>query len=190
MKGAWRQIRSEGGGGALIDMASHLFDLLESFAGPVQGISTRIARQIHHYEVEDSAVSLLEFKSGALATVDSFFCIPDEAVPTRLEIYGSEGAILAEGTIGQGSGGTLRGIFNQGKKGYDAGQKKEAARGYQSLEFPQVNPYTAEFDYFAQCILKKKAPVINGIDNALNITKLVEAAYQSARSGKQVRVRR
>ena len=104
MAGAWRQDPELGGGGALIDMATHLYDLLEYFAGPVRRVVAMPATLVQDYKSDDASTTLLEFKSGAQGTVDCFYCIPDEASRTRLEIYGSQGAILTEGTIGQSDG--------------------------------------------------------------------------------------
>lgn len=187
--GAWRQNPKTGGGGALIDMATHLYDLLDFFAGPVKRIAALTGNLVQRYPSEDASTTLLEFKSGAHATVDCFYCIPDEASRTRLEIYGSQGAVLSEGTIGQSQGGTLEGIFGLGDAGYDAAQNKDVARKFAPIPFPQVNPYTAECEYFADCILQKKAPVLNDARNALRILKLTEQAYASSRCRRTGRVR-
>src|SRR5208283_4577428 len=104
------------------------------------------------------STTLVEFRSGAHGTIDCFYCIPDEASRTRLEIYGSQGAILAEGTIGQSEGGTLEGYFTQGPAGYDATQNKDVARTFQSIPFTPVNPYAAECRYFAECIQNGTPP--------------------------------
>ncbi len=182
--GAWRQNPRTGGGGALIDMATHLYDLLEYFAGPVKRIAALTGNLVQRYESEDASTTLLEFRSGAHATVDCFFCIPDEASHTRLEIYGSQGALLSEGTIGQSQGGTLEGIFGLGDAGYDAAQNKDGARKFEPMHFPAVNPYTAECEYFADCILRQKPPTLNDARNALRILKLTEQAYASSRKRK------
>ena len=34
---------------------------------------------VQEYKSDDASTTLLEFKSGAQATVDCFYCIPDEA---------------------------------------------------------------------------------------------------------------
>ncbi len=179
IKGAWRQDPKLGGGGALIDMATHLYDLLEHFAGPIKKLKALTGNLVHRYKSEDASTSLIEFESGAHATVDAFFCIPDEAGCTRLEIYGSQGAILSEGTIGQSTGGNLRGIFGLGDANYDAAQNKDTQRKFQPIRFPRINPYTAECEYFANCIQNGKAPVLNGPDNALRILALTAQAYSS-----------
>ncbi len=120
--------------------------------------------------------------------MDCFFCIPDEASRTRLEIYGSGGAVLAEGTIGQSTGGKLEALLGAGTRGYDAKQSKDVARKFERIAFPKINPYTAECSYFADCVLRHRPPVINGIENSLQIMTLIEKAYASAKTGRTSRV--
>jgi predicted dehydrogenase len=186
IKGAWRQDPKKGGGGSLIDMATHMYDLLEYFAGPVKQVSALTGRLVQKYKSEDSSTTLLSFKNGAQATVDCFFCIPDEASRTRLEIYGSQGAVLTEGTIGQSVGGKVEGIFGLGQSHYDAAQNKDTVRTFQNVPFDTVNPYTAECRYFADCVLNKEAPVLNSGKNALRIIDLTEKAYASCKQKKAI----
>jgi predicted dehydrogenase len=186
--GAWRQDPRAGGGGALIDMATHLYDLLEHFAGPARRVAALTGNLVQDYRSEDASTTLLEFASGAHATVDCFFCIPDEACRTRLEIYGSAGAILSEGTIGQGEGGTLEGIFGLGDAGYEARQTKDVARRFRRIPYRKVNPYRAECEAFADCILGDEPPAMNDGANALRALALVEKAYLSAKTGRRYTV--
>ena len=185
--GAWRQ-DPKNGGGALIDMASHLYDLVEYFAGPIRKITALTGNLVQDYKSEDASTTLVELQSGAQATVDSFFCIPDEASRTRLEIYGSAGAVLAEGTIGQSSGGKVEALLGAGSHGYDAKQSKDVARKFERIAFPKINPYTAECSYFADCILRHQPPAINGIGNSLRMMTLIEKAYASAKTCRTCRV--
>jgi predicted dehydrogenase len=182
IKGAWRQDPKTGGGGALIDMATHLYDLLEYFAGPIKRVAALVGNLVQDYRSEDASTTLLEFESGAHATVDCFFCIPDEASRTRLEIYGSRGSILTGGTIGQSSGGKMEGIFGLGAGGYEAKQSKDLAPRFVRIPFKRVNPYTAECEYFADCILRNRPPEINSAENALHIIEITEKAYASYKS--------
>ena len=179
IEGAWRQDPRLGGGGALIDMATHLYDLLEYFAGPIRRIIAIADTLVQEYKSDDSSTTLAEFKSGAHATIDCFYCVPDEASRTRLEIYGSKGAILTEGTIGQSEKGKLEACFSEAASGYDAAQNKDVARTFAKVPFKPVNPYTAECDYFAQCILDGKRPAVNDGKNAIHVMSLVDKAYQS-----------
>jgi predicted dehydrogenase len=165
-------------------MASHLYDLAEYFAGPIRKITALTGNLVQNYKSEDASTTLLEFQSGAQATVDCFFCIPDEASRSRLEIYGSTGAVLAEGTIGQSSGGKVEALLGAGTKGYDAKQSKDAQRKFERIAFPKTNPYTAECSYFADCVLRRQPPAINGVENSLRMMNLIEKAYASAKTGR------
>jgi predicted dehydrogenase len=182
MEGAWRQEPRKGGGGALVDMATHLYDLLECFAGPIRRIVAMTGNVVQDYKSEDASTTLVEFKSGAQGTIDCFFCIPDEASRTRLEIYGSGGAVLTEGTIGQSKAGKMEGIFGLGDAAYDAAQDKDVVRKFNKIPFKAVDPYTAECSYFADCILEGRPPTINDAKNALRLMTLVEKAYASYKS--------
>ena len=188
IEGAWRQDPRQGGGGALIDMASHLYDLIEFLAGPIRRIGALTGNLVQSYRSEDSSTTLLELDSGAQASVDCFFCIPDEASRTRLEIYGSRGAVLTEGTIGQSKAGKLEAILGLGGAGYDAAQSKDVVRKFERVAFPAVDPYTAECSYFADCILRNEAPAINDAKSALRNMARIEKAYAAAKSGRMVRV--
>jgi predicted dehydrogenase len=185
IEGAWRQVPERSGGGALIDMATHLFDLLEMFMGPIEKVAAMVNTQVHDYPVDDSATTILQFRSGSHGVVEAFFCIPDAASRTRLEIYGSQGAILAEGTIGQGSGGVLEVYREEQGKGYEAGQAKDEGARFRRESFEPVNPFQAECEEFSRLVLSgERETMINSGAHGVHILRVVEAAYQSARTGR------
>ena len=126
---AWRQDPATGGGGSLMDMGGHCIDLLEMFFGKVAKVSCLIGNTIHNYRSEDSAVATLFFENGALATVDTFFCIPDAGSKNVLELYGSKGSILAQGTIGQGPAGKMVAFLEGDDRAYDAQQARGPDQG-------------------------------------------------------------
>jgi predicted dehydrogenase len=184
LKGAWRQDPSQGGGGALADMGVHCIDLLEMFFGPVVSVYCRTANQVHAYRSEDSAVATLVFENGALGTVDAFFCIPDQGSKNVLELYGSEGSILAEGTIGQGSQGKMVFYSSPQRSGYEAQQDRDARLGME-LHPPPVNTYRAEIEEFSQAILEGRESRL-GCGAGLRSQRILEACYESARTFKTV----
>jgi predicted dehydrogenase len=143
IKGAWRQDTKQGGGGSLMDMGGHCIDLLEMFFGPVKSVSCIIRNSVHKYKSEDSAVAMLEFKNGAIGTVDTFFCIPDNSSKNILELYGSKGSILAKGTIGQGSAGEMVAYLEGDVGGYDAQQARASGEAIVISPTP-INTYKAE----------------------------------------------
>ena len=187
MEGAWRQDPSQGGGGSLVDMGVHCIDLLEMFFGPVASVSCHIGSLVHDYASEDSAVATLVFENGALGTVDTFFCIPDESSQNVLELYGSEGSILAKGTIGQGSQGEMVFYPRPQAEGYDAQQTRDKARGIE-LNPPPVNTYRAEIEEFSQAILEGRESGLGG-DVGLRSQRILEACYESARTGQGVSIK-
>ena len=186
---AWRQIPDQGGGGAVMDMATHIYDLMQFFLGEdVSEVQAFVDSVVHDYPVEDSSVTIVRFPGGCQGVIEAYFNVRDESVPRRLEIYGDSGAILADGTIGQG-GGTMREILMSSGAGYDADQKREAeAAGFQEVKLPERNMYQAEVEYLTNCILRGEEPDINTADDGVQVMKIAHAAYKSAKSGKCVAI--
>ena len=186
IKGAWRQDPATGGGGALIDMGGHCIDLLEMFFGKVARVSCFVNNIVHDYKSEDSAVAMLFFENGALATVDTFFCIPDNSSKNVLELYGSKGSILAKGTIGQGPAGEMVAFLEQEDKDYDAQQARTEAKSMIIAPEP-VNTYQAEIEEFSQAIIEDRETLI-GAELGLRNQKILAACYESAKQGELVKV--
>ncbi|MFZ0280589.1 MAG: Gfo/Idh/MocA family oxidoreductase [Bacteroidales bacterium] len=186
INGAWRQDPETGGGGSLMDMGSHCIDLLEMFFGKARSVSCFINNNVHQYRSEDSAVVSLFFENGALGTVDTYFCIPDNSSKNVLELYGSKGSILAKGTIGQGSSGHMTAFLEGDNAGYNAQQARNSAEGKEINPVP-VNTYLAEIDEFTNAVLEKREPLNNGL-LGLRSQLILSACYESARTGKVIKV--
>jgi predicted dehydrogenase len=186
ISGAWRQDPARGGGGSLIDMGGHSIDLLEMFFGPVSEVSCFMHNSVHQYPPEDSAAALLRFANGAMATVDTFFCIPDEASDNVLELYGSRGSILAKGTMGQGSQGRMLARLGAAGAGYDAQQQRDSATGFEIAPEP-VNTYRAEIEEFSQALLDGRPSCLSG-QIGLRSQMVLAACYESARAGRAMSV--
>ena len=187
IEGAWRQDPAAGGGGSLMDMGSHCIDLLEMFFGKIKSVRCFINNNVHNYKTEDSAVVSLQFENGALATVDSYFCIPDNSSKNMLELYGSKGSIIAKGTIGQGVSGEMTAYLEGDDAGYDAQQTRSEADGMVINPTP-VNAYLAEVDEFSIAILENRQPV-NNYEIGLNSQKVIDACYRSAESGQVIDIK-
>ena len=186
IEGAWRQVPATGGGGSLMDMGGHCIDLMEMFFGNVKKVCCFINSTVHNYKSEDSAVAVLFFASGAIATVDNFFCIPDNSSKNVLELYGSAGSILAKNTIGQGDRGEMVAHIEQADTGYDAQQSREAAQT-QPITPEPANTYRAEVEEFSQAIFEGRQPS-NSAQLGLQSQKVLAACYESADTGKAVEI--
>ena len=186
IQGAWRQDPSTGGGGSLMDMGSHCIDLLEMFFGKIKSVSCFINNSVHSYKAEDSAVVSILFENGAMGTVDTYFCIPDNSSKNILELYGSKGSILAKGTIGQGSAGEMVAYLETDSSEYNAQQYRENGNGIPVNPVP-VNTYRAEIEEFSCAILEKREPR-NNVQLGLDSQKIMAACYESARTGKIIHI--
>ncbi|MFB3789262.1 MAG: Gfo/Idh/MocA family protein [bacterium] len=184
--GAWRQDPALGGGGSLIDMGSHCIDLLEMFFGPIAKVSCFVNRLVHPYASEDSSLTMLSFANGALASVDAFFCVQDDSSKNVLELYGSNGSILAQGTIGQSSGGGMTAYLPDETAGYDARQSRPMSQGTPITAGPE-NIYQSEIEEFSQAVLENREPRINAAIGWQN-QKVISACYESARTGHVVKI--
>jgi predicted dehydrogenase len=182
--GAWRQDPATGGGGSLMDLGGHCIDLLEMFFGPAKRVFCATAGLVQAYKSEDTAVVLLEFRNGAKGVVDCLFNVPDASSMNRLELYGSLGSILAEGTIGQGEIGHMTAYLEKSDRGYEAQQARDASGGVRIAPKP-INMYRAEVEAFSQAVLDDTDPPV-GADIGLWSQKVLAACYESAAAGKPV----
>jgi predicted dehydrogenase len=185
--GAWRQDPTTSGGGSLMDMGSHCIDLLEMFFGKIKRVSCFINNSVHAYKSEDSAVVSLHFENGAIATVDTYFCIPDNSSKNILELYGSKGSILARGTIGQGDSGEMIAYLEEDTSGYNARQSRNISDGVIINPAP-VNTYRAEIEEFSCAILEKREPE-NNVSLGLQSQKILASCYESAKTGKIIQIK-
>ena len=180
--GAWRQYKEQSGGGALMDMGIHCIDLIEFISG---GKTVKTAAfndtKTFKYDVDDSSLVILQLDNKLTASVESNFNIPDDAAFCRLEFYGTKGSILAEGTISQVEGGTVKAALSGGVKGYDAVQQR-GENNQIEIKAELGNMYTKEIESFSRSIIYGTAPEVP-LSDAVHVQKIVEAAYESSEKG-------
>src|SRR3984957_8135910 len=82
-------------GGALMNQGVHYVDLLRWCMGPVAEVTAVCATQAHKVEVEDTALAIVRFASGALGTIVSSTAVYP-GFSQRLEITGTEGTVVVE----------------------------------------------------------------------------------------------
>lgn len=185
MPGNWRQQKATSGGGCLMDMGIHCADLLQYISGmKAVEVASMSGTQIFDYEVEDGGAIIMKMENGAIAYVDSNFNIPDDAAVCKMEIYGTEGSVFAEGTISQVEGGNVRVTICGNQGGYNAAQDREPTNSYM-MEAELGNMYTKEIEGFGNAVMNDTVPPITAAD-AINVQKLVEAAYESNETKKFV----
>jgi UDP-N-acetyl-2-amino-2-deoxyglucuronate dehydrogenase len=94
--GGWRGTWKLDGGGALMNQAIHNVDLLQWLMGDVDTIMAQTALLVHErIEVEDTAVAVLRFKSGALGVIEAATST-FPGLLKRIEIHGEHGSARIE----------------------------------------------------------------------------------------------
>lgn len=94
--GKWRGTWDLDGGGALMNQAIHNVDLLQWLMGEVESAQAMTALLAHErIEVEDTAVAILRFRSGALGVIEATTgAFP--GILKRTEIHGDRGSARVE----------------------------------------------------------------------------------------------
>jgi predicted dehydrogenase len=173
---AFRQKVALSGGGSMVDMGNHAMDLVEFVSGKrfcrVQAIARNI---VHSYEVEDALAAILEFEDGGFALVDTYFCVPLNLLRNDLEVSGTKGILFTIDSLrGMTDGGRLVVLTNEGRSEY---------------EWDGTDMYRAEIEAFAGAVLEGRDPPCDGLAG-LHSQQLLDACYESSRTGKSVEVAR
>ena len=166
--GAWRQRRETGGGGALMDVGSHCLDLLCFLLGEVESVAAIQDTITFGYEVEDTLHALLKFGNRAQGMVDVAFSVPNRE--NYLELYGTEGTLLARKTMGPFT---------------DPAVKLITEAGETDVSQPFRNTYATEFAHFAECVEQGRKPDVGAREGIANL-RLMEAIYRAAESGRRI----
>ena len=173
--GAWRQTKALGGGGCIADLGVHCMELFNSITGDdIAQCQAFMATRTFRYEVEDSAVIMFRSEKGVLGHIDVNFNLPDTSTQSKVELYGTEGSILAIGTMGQTESGTMQYIYTP-QSNYEAGQTRvdpvpEIFTGAEG------NIYCKQFSAVADLIASGKTCYENAMQ-ALKIQKLCDSIY-------------
>ena len=90
---SWHGTLNLDGGGALMNQAIHMVDLLQYLMGPVHSVQGYVAALGHQIEVEDTAAAVMQFRNNALGVIyGSTASFPGQF--RRLEITGTRGTVI------------------------------------------------------------------------------------------------
>jgi predicted dehydrogenase len=168
----WYDTRQTGGG-VTIDLGCHGFYLLNQFCGAPKRI-TSVMNELCGTGADENSTTVIEFENGAIGTAHTSFV--SWKMDNLLEIIGTEGMLVATGT---------------GPATYRVLLQSKHIPGYQNLS-PVPAPEYGEDDVlpivsFARLVAAgTKRDERYDIDRALTLTRIIEAAYESERSGRTV----
>jgi predicted dehydrogenase len=155
--------KAQCGGGAMIDLGAHPMYLLHWLLGEPKNIQS-VFTNITGHEVEDNAVSVIEFEQGAIGVSETGFV--SNYNPATLEISGTKGALLI-------------------RNGVTYATEETGGKWVTPDQLPQALPSP-----LIQWIKGEKAAedVSFGIEDSIMLTRMMEAAYKSYQSGKKEQI--
>jgi predicted dehydrogenase len=175
-------------GGSLMNQGIHYVDLLRWCMGPVAEVTAVCATQAHQVEVEDTALAIVRFGSGALGTIlSSTAAYP--GFPQRLEITGTDGTVIvedgrivrrafgAQATAGVPGDGAGPGAADAGVAGTLGAAADPAAI--------EVASHAAQIADLLAAVEEGRAPAVDG-QAGRDALEIVRAVYESARTGAPV----
>ncbi|RQG90959.1 D-xylose 1-dehydrogenase Gfo6 [Natrarchaeobius chitinivorans] len=165
----WRVDPDVAGGGALVDLGVYPLNttrfVLDS--EPVGVYATTHSSGPPFDGVDEHVAFQLEFPSGATASCTASF---DAHANSQLQLIGTDGTI----SIASPFGGVVP-------------HEMVVESGDMCMEYtgPPVDEVLEEFDYFGYCVLTGTDPEPDGVDGLADL-RAIEAAYESAETGRQV----
>ena len=167
----WRGTRDLDGGAALINQGIHTVDLLLWLLGPVATVRGLTATSVHEIEGEDVALALVEFASGAVATLEATTAAWP-GYPRRVEISGTEGTVTVEGddVVAADLKTPRPDLLVSGG---------EAVSGASSPKLESAAAHRRVLENFVQAIRTGTPPVCDGREGRRSLA-VVEAVYSAA----------
>lgn len=190
--GGWFSNKALSGGGPVIDLGVHVIDLTRHLMGSPKPLSVfastsdklqnrkylktnvgwipKDAKPDDPFDVEDFAVAMIKYEGGKTTLLETSYSLNGEDT-TKKELFGTKGGMKLD---------------SEGLKIYTV------MNDFLADVTPHTNNYKfgkamfdAEMEHFADCILNGtpcKAPAEDGVI----IMKILEAIYESARTGHEV----
>ncbi len=174
---AWRGTKALDGGGVLFNQGIHGIDLLQWLVGMPEEVQAQVGTLTHErIDVEDTAVALLKYPSGALGVIEA----STSAWPgfsTRIEISGEHGsAVLENDRIAFWKFAVEEEGDEAIREGRESGMLGSGASAPQAIS---IEGHRLQIEDLANAIREGRAPAIRGED-ARNAVRLVLAIYESA----------
>ena len=175
----WRGTWALDGGGALMNQGVHWVDMLRWIMGPVAEVSALCATQCHEIEVEDVALAILRFESGAVGTIEVTTAV-FPGLTERLEVSGTGGTVVVEaGRI------SIRQLVDEapdvGTHGLAPGAVLDHGPGAAGDPADLgIGAHAAQLADFLAALESGQPPLVTG-DEARACLETVLAVYESAR---------
>ena len=195
--GGWFADKKRSGGGPLIDLGVHIIDLSRFLLGGPKPISVYGAtfnklgmkkhiKGVSHWHpmdysdddvctVEDSVVAMIRFDNGSVLEVEASFTLDLKEGQTSIEIFGDKGGALVEPNL----------------------EIYKDMNDYMVNITPVIDNnanvfgsmFQNEIDHFVDCVLNNK-PCISPVEDGVELMRILDAIYESAKTGHEVVIKR
>ncbi|MBQ6163716.1 MAG: Gfo/Idh/MocA family oxidoreductase [Clostridia bacterium] len=189
--GGWFGDKSLSGGGPLIDLGVHVIDLMRYIMGCPKPVSvfgatfdklgtrpgikatdwvseTRIAKPV--FNVEDMAVAMIRFDNGAVLNLETSFNLNLPNNEDGLKLYGSKAGLSVSAPFT---------LYTE----YDGQLADIALRGENDFNFHR--DFDREIKNFVDAV-EGKAECIAPAEDGVELMRILDAVYESAKTGKSV----
>jgi UDP-N-acetyl-2-amino-2-deoxyglucuronate dehydrogenase len=174
----WRGSWTYDGGGALMNQAIHTVDLMQWMFGPVTRVYGAAGTLLHSIQVEDTATAVLEFRSGALGTIEAATSVYP-GYPRQLEVTGSMGTLAIEHDR------LVRIDLKSGGRIVEAPGASDANASASSPRVSDARGHQRIVEDFVQAIRSDGTPACDGREGRRSVA-LIQAIYASAASHQPV----
>jgi len=186
-KGTWRW----DGGGSLANQGVHTVDLLQWLGGPVVEVYGKFGVFAHDIETEDKTVSVLTFANGALGTLTTTTAAYP-GLDRSIVVHGSRGSVSAEDDelvrwrIMNDDPEAEKEEESRMLASFGRRDRREASVASDPFAFANRG-HLAQFEEMVQAIRNDTAPP-NSIETTRHTVEILNAVYESGRTGKPVRL--
>jgi len=168
---SWR-VNPEEGGGCLFDYASHVINLLQEVIGRPVKVHGALVKKMYSKAVEDAVYSLFELESGVSGVLLVNWSEETyRKMSTSLTIQGEKGKIVCDAT-------ELKIYLKEANPelGFDKGWtiKYITDTAIPVNYYLRGEEYSAQIDYFIDCIKNKQQSTINTFEQALYTNKVID----------------
>ena len=184
--GGWFSQKKMSGGGPLIDLGVHMLDLTRWLIGSPRAVTvsastfSHIAQSIarnqnKEFDVEDLASALIRFDNGSSLVLEVSWALNfEEREKVYLELSGTKGG-LSNVTFDYKDTTTC--IF-----------REENGAMVKTVPIHYPPSFENAQEHFVNCILDDRHPG-PGADDGVEIMRILDAIYESARIGREVEIR-
>jgi predicted dehydrogenase len=191
----WRGKWATEGGGVLVNQSPHQLDLLQWFLGEIDEISGYWANLNHPYiEVEDTALAMIRFKSGALGSIVTSLS-QKPGIYTKVHVHGSTGASVGVetdrgATFIAGMTGIAEPPLNDlwtipGEEGLLASFQQEDRASFAKID-ATAQYHRLQIQDFLQAVREKRPPLVTGEEGRI-VVAMFTAIYRSSRERRPIR---